>query len=156
MDTTKYLDNLQFRFDYVFDESVSNEMVYQFTAKPLVPTIFDGGMATCFAYGQTGSGKTHTMGGEFRGKQQIFDSGIYGLVSSDVFKCAQKPIYQKYRISASFFEIYGKLVSTQNNTYLPQPPLPFSRFSICWRRRNVFAFWKTAGSRSRWWDLQNG
>ena len=29
------------------------------TAKPLVQTIFEGGMATCFAYGQTGSGKTH-------------------------------------------------------------------------------------------------
>jgi len=32
---------------------------FRFTAKPLVKTIFEGGMATCFAYGQTGSGKTH-------------------------------------------------------------------------------------------------
>jgi len=32
---------------------------YSFTAKPLVQSIFEGGMATCFAYGQTGSGKTH-------------------------------------------------------------------------------------------------
>lgn len=31
----------------------------RFTAKPLVQSIFEGGMATCFAYGQTGSGKTH-------------------------------------------------------------------------------------------------
>ena len=31
----------------------------RYTAKPLVETIFDQGMATCFAYGQTGSGKTH-------------------------------------------------------------------------------------------------
>lgn len=31
----------------------------RFTAQPLVETIFDRGMATCFAYGQTGSGKTH-------------------------------------------------------------------------------------------------
>ena len=31
----------------------------RFTAQPLVHTIFDRGMATCFAYGQTGSGKTH-------------------------------------------------------------------------------------------------
>ncbi|MEQ2193309.1 hypothetical protein XENOCAPTIV_000015, partial [Xenoophorus captivus] len=30
-----------------------------FTAKPLVLSIFQGCMATCFAYGQTGSGKTH-------------------------------------------------------------------------------------------------
>ena len=31
----------------------------RFTAKPLVESIFEKGMATCFAYGQTGSGKTH-------------------------------------------------------------------------------------------------
>lgn len=34
-------------------------IVCRFTAKPLVQSIFEGGMATCFAYGQTGSGKTH-------------------------------------------------------------------------------------------------
>lgn len=33
--------------------------VFRYTAKPLVDTIFNQGMATCFAYGQTGSGKTH-------------------------------------------------------------------------------------------------
>lgn len=32
------------------------------TAKPLVHSIFEGAMATCFAYGQTGSGKTHVSG----------------------------------------------------------------------------------------------
>jgi len=32
---------------------------FSFTAKPLVESIFERGMATCFAYGQTGSGKTH-------------------------------------------------------------------------------------------------
>lgn len=32
---------------------------FRFTAKPLVQSIFEGSMATCFAYGQTGSGKTH-------------------------------------------------------------------------------------------------
>lgn len=34
----------------------------RYTAKPLVETIFNQGMATCFAYGQTGSGKTHVRG----------------------------------------------------------------------------------------------
>ena len=31
----------------------------RYTARPLVDTIFNQGMATCFAYGQTGSGKTY-------------------------------------------------------------------------------------------------
>ncbi|KAL3274638.1 hypothetical protein HHI36_016018 [Cryptolaemus montrouzieri] len=112
VDLTKYLENQLFRFDYVFDESCTNDIVYKFTAKPLVKTIFEGGMATCFAYGQTGSGKTHTMGGEFRGKQQNFKNGIYGLVAIDVFNYINHPKYTKedYMVSASFFEIYGKLV----------------------------------------------
>nr|CAH7745864.1 unnamed protein product [Callosobruchus chinensis] len=112
VDLTKYLENQHFRFDYVFDESCTNDLVYKFTARPLVKTIFEGGMATCFAYGQTGSGKTHTMGGEFRGKQQNFKNGIYGLVAQDVFRYLTHPKYAKmnYSVSASFFEIYGKLV----------------------------------------------
>lgn len=71
VDLTKYLENQKFRFDYAFDDTSSNEMVYRFTAQPLVKTIFQGGFATCFAYGQTGSGKTHTMGGDFEGKTQV-------------------------------------------------------------------------------------
>lgn len=112
VDLTKYLENQHFRFDYAFDESCTNELVYKFTAKPLVKTIFEGGMATCFAYGQTGSGKTHTMGGEFRGKQQNFNNGIYAFVAQDVFTYLAHPKYRKlnYTVSASFFEIYGKLV----------------------------------------------
>merc|ERR1712032_935800 len=61
VDLTKYLENQHFRFDCAFDETASNEMVYKYTARSLVQSIFEGGMATCFAYGQTGSGKTHTM-----------------------------------------------------------------------------------------------
>ncbi|XP_063916478.1 kinesin-like protein Klp10A [Zophobas morio] len=111
VDLTKYLDNQHFRFDYVFDESCSNETVYRFTAQPLVKTIFEGGMATCFAYGQTGAGKTHTMGGEFKGKQQNFKNGIYALVAADVFKFLCQPPHcdKNLVVSASFFEIYGKI-----------------------------------------------
>ncbi|KAF6018670.1 KIF2A [Bugula neritina] len=61
VDLTKYLENQKFRFDYAFDENADNQMVYRYTAQPLVQCIFQGGMATCFAYGQTGSGKTHVF-----------------------------------------------------------------------------------------------
>uniref|UniRef100_A0A0K0DLI6 Kinesin-like protein n=1 Tax=Angiostrongylus cantonensis TaxID=6313 RepID=A0A0K0DLI6_ANGCA len=109
VDLTKYLDNQKFRFDYTFDENTSNEMVYKFTAQPLVKTIFEQGFATCFAYGQTGSGKTHTMGGDFTGRNQNCAGGIYALTASDVFKMQHSQHYKKLNlsVSCSFFEIYG-------------------------------------------------
>lgn len=118
VDLTKYLENQRFRFDYSFDETTDNELVYKYTAKPLVKTIFEGGMATCFAYGQTGSGKTHTMGGDFNGKTQDSSKGIYALTARDVFtqlhiaKMRGEDLY----VAASFFEIYsGKVFDLLNN-----------------------------------------
>ncbi|XP_014267746.2 kinesin-like protein KIF2C isoform X1 [Maylandia zebra] len=109
VDLTKYLDNQVFHFDYSFDETATNELVYKFTAKPLVQSIFEGGMATCFAYGQTGSGKTHTMGGDFTGKQQNSAKGIYALAAQDVFAYLHHRRYANLDLSAyvSFFEIYN-------------------------------------------------
>ncbi|KAL1110375.1 hypothetical protein AAG570_007906, partial [Ranatra chinensis] len=109
VDLTKYLENQQFRFDYAFDETSSNEIVYKYTAKPLVQTIFEGGMATCFAYGQTGSGKTHTMGGTFTGKVQDCKKGIYAMAAKDVFKFLHSPQYKSMNlvVTSSFFEIYS-------------------------------------------------
>jgi kinesin family protein 2/24 len=104
----KFLENHHFRFDYAFDETCSNELVYKYTAKPLVQTIFEGGTATCFAYGQTGSGKTHTMGGDFQGKTQDCKKGIYSMVAEDIFNYLKSPEYEylNLQVSASFFEIY--------------------------------------------------
>uniref|UniRef100_A0A8D2IWF3 Kinesin-like protein n=1 Tax=Varanus komodoensis TaxID=61221 RepID=A0A8D2IWF3_VARKO len=117
VDLTKYLENQHFCFDYSFDEKASNEMVYWFTARPLVQTIFEGGMATCFAYGQTGSGKTHTMGGDFSGKVQKASKGIYAFASQDVFLLQNQARYkaQGLEVYVTFFEIYnGKLFDLLN------------------------------------------
>ncbi|XP_069078698.1 kinesin-like protein KIF2A isoform X4 [Pleurodeles waltl] len=117
VDLTRYLENQTFRFDYAFDETAPNEMVYRFTARPLVETIFERGMATCFAYGQTGSGKTHTMGGDFSGKNQDCSKGIYALAARDVFLMLKKPNNKKLELQvyATFFEIYsGKVFDLLN------------------------------------------
>jgi len=117
VDLTKYLENQKFRFDYAFDESATNEVVYKYSARPLVTSIFEGGMATCFAYGQTGSGKTHTMGGAFTGKTQDCSQGIYALSARDVFKLLASPKYRKENLTvyASYFEIYsGKVFDLLN------------------------------------------
>merc|ERR1719347_1162624 len=109
VDLTKYLDNQHFRFDYAFDENANNELVYRFSARSLVQSIFEGGMATCFAYGQTGSGKTHTMGGEFHGKTQDSKNGIYAFATKDVFKLLKSPKYKNNNliVSCRYFEIYS-------------------------------------------------
>ncbi|XP_042660682.1 kinesin-like protein KIF2A isoform X4 [Tyto alba] len=117
VDLTRYLENQTFRFDYAFDDTAPNEMVYRFTARPLVETIFERGMATCFAYGQTGSGKTHTMGGDFSGRNQDCSKGIYALAARDVFLMLKKPNYKKLELQvyATFFEIYsGKVFDLLN------------------------------------------
>ncbi|NXB95361.1 KIF2C protein, partial [Vidua chalybeata] len=109
VDLTKYLETQTFRFDFSFDETSSNEMVYRFTARPLVETIFEGGKATCFAYGQTGSGKTHTMGGDLSGRNQNASKGIYAFASQDVFLLLNQPRYksQNLEVYVTFFEIYN-------------------------------------------------
>ncbi|XP_010134948.1 PREDICTED: kinesin-like protein KIF2C, partial [Buceros rhinoceros silvestris] len=117
VDLTKYIETQAFRFDFSFDESASNEMVYRFTARPLVETIFEGGMATCFAYGQTGSGKTHTMGGDFSGRAKNASKGIYAFASQDVFLLLNQPKYrnQDLEVYVTFFEIYnGKVFDLLN------------------------------------------
>ncbi|XP_010846117.1 PREDICTED: kinesin-like protein KIF2C isoform X2 [Bison bison bison] len=117
VDLTKYLENQAFCFDFAFDETSSNEVVYRFTARPLVQTIFEGGKATCFAYGQTGSGKTHTMGGDLYGKAQNASKGIYAMASRDVFLLKNQPRYRKLdlEVYVTFFEIYnGKLFDLLN------------------------------------------
>ncbi|XP_040216899.1 kinesin-like protein KIF2C isoform X2 [Rana temporaria] len=117
VDLTKYLENQAFRFDYTFDETSANDIVYRFTARPLVQAIFEGGKATCFAYGQTGSGKTHTMGGDFLGKSQNVTKGIYAFASRDVFLLLSQPRYQDMdlEVFVTFFEIYnGKVFDLLN------------------------------------------
>ncbi|XP_035881833.1 kinesin-like protein KIF2C isoform X2 [Phyllostomus discolor] len=117
VDLTKYLENQAFCFDFAFDETASNEVVYRFTARPLVHTIFQGGKATCFAYGQTGSGKTHTMGGNLYGKAQNASKGIYAMASHDVFLLKNQPRYRNLglEVYVTFFEIYnGKLFDLLN------------------------------------------
>lgn len=108
VDLTKYLDNHMFRFDYALNEHCSNQIVYKYTAQPLLKTVFNGGFATCFAYGQTGSGKTFTMSGSMENHEK----GIYALTANDIFKNVSSPSYRhhKFIISCSFFEIYVKKV----------------------------------------------
>ena len=53
---TPFITHIHYGFDCVFPEDVSNEVVYEQTAQPLVQIALNGGMATMFMFGQTGPG----------------------------------------------------------------------------------------------------
>lgn len=110
VDLTKYLENHLFKFDYTFNERCDNEIVYKYTAQPLIKTVFEGGFATCFAYGQTGSGKTFTMSGDFFRSSP--NKGIYAMAATDVFRLVASPKYKQLNliVTCSFFEIYSRKV----------------------------------------------
>uniref|UniRef100_A0A3Q0T5W4 Kinesin-like protein n=1 Tax=Amphilophus citrinellus TaxID=61819 RepID=A0A3Q0T5W4_AMPCI len=97
VDLTRYLENQTFRFDYAFDDSTTNEMVYRFAIRI--------------------SREKLTMGGDFSGKNQDCSKGIYALAARDVFLMLKKPSYKKLdlQVYATFFEIYsGKVFDLLN------------------------------------------
>ena len=98
VDLTPLIEPQSFSFDYVFDDSSSNEDVYYNTTRPLLDTVRKGGSAVVFAYGQTGSGKTHTM----LGKDE-HTKGIYGLAMTEMLTMA----HDTKRLTVSFYEVYG-------------------------------------------------
>jgi kinesin family protein 2/24 len=102
VDLRNALDNQHFRFDYAFDEKCCNDLVYKHTAKPLVQSIFEGWMATCFAYGQSEIDKTYSI-------DSNFEKGIYAMAAEDIFHFLESPEYEflNLMVSASFFEIYN-------------------------------------------------
>lgn len=115
MDLTPYTDEYRFNFDGAYDESSTNEQIYESSIKPLVECAFDGARVSCFAYGQTGSGKTYTMLGD---GQQVY--GLYLLAACDIFdQTAQR---NDLEVWVSFYEIYcGKLFDLLNNRNILVP-----------------------------------
>ncbi|XP_078388107.1 kinesin-like protein KIF18B [Cetorhinus maximus] len=53
--------DLKFVFDRVFNETSTQQEVFEFTTKPILEGVLNGYNCSVFAYGATGSGKTHTM-----------------------------------------------------------------------------------------------
>ena len=91
-------------FDAVFNESDSNNAIYQAALRPLLRHVFSGGAATVFAFGQTGSGQTCTMAGH--GIESAGDGntvGLYALAAEDVVSGAKE---MDASVGASFFEVY--------------------------------------------------
>lgn len=91
------LNTTDYKVDIAFDEESTNDQVYSTIAKPLIPWVLQGGIATIFAFGQTGSGKTHTM------------TGIEENLAQDIFRFAQEKQNAAFSVYVSFIEIYQNL-----------------------------------------------
>eukprot|EP00977_Amphora_coffeiformis_P027651 scaffold34629_cov154-Amphora_coffeaeformis.AAC.2 len=115
------LGSRRFTYDAVFDESVSQEALYQSVAGPLMENFLEGFNATIMAYGQTGSGKTYTMGSEAHDDTEISaQTGIIPRFMRDLFANLEKrkelssspdnigPVLTEYNLTASFLEVYGE------------------------------------------------
>ena len=57
LDLTKIEVEHTYRFDSAYDETVTNEELYEDAIRPLIYHFFQGAKVSCFAYGQTGKSR---------------------------------------------------------------------------------------------------
>jgi kinesin family protein 5 len=96
---------LSFSFDCVFNQSSTQNQVFQEIGISLVESVMEGFNSTLFVYGQTSSGKTHTMQGP-----DIHDEEMKGLIPRSIqhlFKNIENSLVTiEWLIKVSMFEIY--------------------------------------------------
>ena len=107
--------NLEFLLDHVWDQTDSQEMVYNHGARERVSWVLEGFNSTILCYGQTGSGKTHTM----FGPEEVLDAhtfaksdkalhGILPRACSQLFeRMAQADEEVTYVVHVSYVECYN-------------------------------------------------
>ncbi|KAI8446178.1 P-loop containing nucleoside triphosphate hydrolase protein [Phakopsora pachyrhizi] len=106
--------DMRFCFDRVFDETASQEEVYEGSARELISGVLDGLNATVFAYGATGCGKTHTITGTPDAP------GIVYLLMRDLFeRIANTADETTAEISISYLEIYNETIKDLLNPSSP-------------------------------------
>ncbi|KAI0630947.1 kinesin-domain-containing protein [Trametes polyzona] len=104
-------------FSSCYDESSTQQDIFERDVKPLVDLAFSGITVTIFAYGVTSSGKTHTMQGSKdqpgiipQAVQEIFQR-VNSLASSTAIAASYMEIYKD--------EVYDLLVDRETAVKLP-------------------------------------
>ncbi|OMJ82018.1 hypothetical protein SteCoe_17403 [Stentor coeruleus] len=101
----KRLIENKYAFDFAFDETASQQEVFNKTTMFLLEGVLNGYNATVFAYGPTGAGKTYTMLGE------VEKLGIMLMSFIELF--ARIEVLSKdrnYTVKISYLEIYNEIV----------------------------------------------
>ncbi|TBU52461.1 kinesin-domain-containing protein [Dichomitus squalens] len=89
----------KYPFSSCYDQSSSQDQIFDRDVKPLIEVVFSGVTATVFAYGVTSSGKTHTMQGNTQ------HPGIIPRAVEEIFRRAASTGLHA-SIAASYMEIY--------------------------------------------------
>lgn len=101
-------------FDRLFDQSASQNDVFNATTRPLLDSVLDGYNATVFAYGATGCGKTHTISGT------PDDPGIIFLTMQELFERIEQLKDEKVvELTLSYLEIYNETIRDLLNPATP-------------------------------------
>ncbi|EAR82018.2 kinesin motor catalytic domain protein (macronuclear) [Tetrahymena thermophila SB210] len=94
---------MQFAFDYAFDETISQVEIYEKTSNFLLDGVIEGFNATVFAYGATGAGKTYTMVGS------PDNPGIMSRTMNQLYYLIQQNSNQNhFVVRVSYLEIYNE------------------------------------------------
>ena len=105
-----------FTYDFVADEDISQDQMFQVVGKPIATACLSGYNGTIFAYGQTGAGKTFTINGPDDGLQCTGQYDLRGILPRCVefiFTCIAKETKKsgvEFLVKCSFLEIYQEQV----------------------------------------------
>lgn len=105
-----------FTYDFVADEDISQDQMFQVVGKPIATACLSGYNGTIFAYGQTGAGKTFTINGPEDGLEPDGRYDIRGILPRCVefiFSSIAKEMKKsgvEFLVKCSYLEIYQEQV----------------------------------------------
>lgn len=94
----------QYGFDFIFDKTASQSLVFANTTQFLVDGLLKGYNATIFAYGATGAGKTFTMMGSSK------SPGVIPQTLDYLFELVGRREAESVDIRVSYVEVYNELI----------------------------------------------
>ena len=112
-------DHKVFTYDYVADEAISQETIFEMIGKSIASSCMSGYNGTIFAYGQTGSGKTFTIQGpaddEISADSRMYHlRGILPRCFEYIFSMISSLVKEEnveFLVKCSYLEIYQEQVS---------------------------------------------
>ncbi|NXJ71322.1 KI18B protein, partial [Rostratula benghalensis] len=97
--------DLKFVFDRVFEETATQEEVFQHTTREVLDSVLNGYNCSVFAYGATGAGKTYTMLGSEK------NPGIMYLTMVELYKRIEARKEEKScEVLVSYQEVYNEQI----------------------------------------------